>query len=65
MGVFEKKLLQHLAAGPAPIPVGIGVMTLTKILHRGWAQPHAGGTRDERFYALTEKGRAALSTVSV
>ena len=63
MGLFEKRLLRHLASGPASIPIGIGMMTLTKLMDRGWAVPHDGGTSQERFYALTEKGRIALRSL--
>ena len=62
MGKLERGLLAHFAAGPAGLPPGLGTMTLTKLLERGWACKHPHDGSGPRLYAITESGRLALAT---
>ena len=59
-GKFEVMLLQHLEPGPGEVPLGIGTMTMTKLLQKGWAAPHLSSDPGVRLYAITEAGRLAL-----
>ena len=61
MGKQERDLLAHFAAGPADLPSGLGTMTLSKLLERGWACKHPYGGSGPRMYAITESGRRALA----
>ena len=61
MGKLERGLLAHLAAGPADLPPGLGIMTLSKLLERGWACKHPYEGSGPRLYAITESGRRALA----
>lgn len=60
MGKLERGLLAHFAAGPADLPSGLGTMTLSKLLERGWARKHPHDGSGPRLYAITESGRRAL-----
>ena len=63
MGKHERDLLAHFAAGPADLPSGLGTMTLSKLLQRGWACKHPYEGSGPRLYAITESGLRALTTV--
>lgn len=62
MGKHERDLLTHFEAGPAALPNGLGPMTLTKLLERGWACKHPYVGSGPRMYDITESGRRALAT---
>ena len=61
MGKLERGLLTHFAGGPAELPPGLGTMTLSKLLERGWACKHPYEGSGPRLYAITESGRRALT----
>lgn len=64
MGKHERDLLTHFAAGPADLPTGIGTVTLSKLLERGWACRHPYEGAGPRLYAITEEGRCALAAAN-
>ena len=58
VGKYELMLLEHLLTGPGETPLGIGTMTMTKLLQKGWAAPHSEA--GAKLYTITDAGRLAL-----